>query len=577
MTKEQLRAERRKANKHAGARGERARAKAPRTGAKTHGKGDGTTPADPLHDPRATDPHTRVRFLPAALGVALALFTLLGGGPDVPAFRWTLIVAGGALVLWNAQLLTAPAYRGRGLRVDVDLRKQHYVQACAHASIFLYWGYYVPWVRDVVPLLVVQLLFAYGFDLLLSWTRRRAYTLGFGPFPVVFSTNLFLWFKPEWFYFQFLMIAVGFAAKELIRWNREGRKVHVFNPSSFPLALASLLLIATASAHITFGPEIASSQGIPPHMYLLLFAVALPGQILFGVAAMTVSAVLTTYLFGLVFLGINGTYYFFDCYIPIPVFLGMHLLFTDPSTAPRTELGRIAFGAMYGLSTVALYQLLLSLGAPSFYDKLLQVPLMNLTVRAIDRAVRTRWLQVIDPGRIGRALTARKRHLAYTGLWATTFVILKLVDGVGDHHRGQYLPFWMDTCSRGNERACAYLAVVEQQMCGAGSGWACNEAAVLGSRSYGGITSTMDPERREAAFRVGCTLGNREACHNGVRLRSGNTDFERGEPSVHELPIVLHGSRFGPITDTRPEALYARGCAQGWPGMCERQAAAVPH
>ena len=67
-------------------------------------------------------------------------------------------------------------------------------------------------------------LFACAFDMLLTWSRRDAYVLGFGPFPVIFSINLFLWFKPDWFYLQFLMVALGFAAKELIRWDKEGRR-----------------------------------------------------------------------------------------------------------------------------------------------------------------------------------------------------------------------------------------------------------------------------------------------------------------------------------------------------------------
>src|ERR1044072_4710239 len=112
-------------------------------------------------------------------------------------------------------------------------------------------------------------------------------------------------------------------------------------------------------------------------MYVFLFLVALPGQFLFGVTTMTMSAVLTTYLFGLAYYGATGTYFFFDSYIPIAVFLGMHLLFTDPSTAPRTEAGRMIFGPLYGLSTIALYELLGIAGLPTFYDKLLQVPLLN--------------------------------------------------------------------------------------------------------------------------------------------------------------------------------------------------------
>src|SRR4029077_2696866 len=117
----------------------------------------------------------------------------------------------------------------------------------------------------------------------LGYSRRSEYTLGFAPFPVILSTNLFLWFKPDWFYLQFLMVAVGFAAKDLIRWEKDGRRVHIFNPSSFTLALFSVVLIATGSTHLTWGQEIATTQLNPPHMYLLIFLVTIPAQLLFGV------------------------------------------------------------------------------------------------------------------------------------------------------------------------------------------------------------------------------------------------------------------------------------------------------
>src|SRR5262249_49328689 len=173
------------------------------------------------------------------------------------------------------------------------------------------------------------LLFAYAFDMLLSWTRRDTCTLGWGPFPVVFSINLFLWFKPDWFYMQFLMVALGFAAKELIRWDKDGRPSHIFNPSSFPLAVFSIALILTGKSDLTLGRDIASTQFYPPHIYLVLFLIGLPGQFLFGVTSMTMSAVVATYLFGVLYYAATGIYFFYDSYIPIAVFLGMHLLFTD--------------------------------------------------------------------------------------------------------------------------------------------------------------------------------------------------------------------------------------------------------
>ena len=82
----------------------------------------------------------------------------------------------------------------------------------------------------------------------------------------------------------------NFAAKDLIRWTKDGRRVHIFNPSSFTLSVFSLALIATGSTHLTWGPEIATTQLLPPHIYLLIFLVSLPGQYLFGVALMTLSA-----------------------------------------------------------------------------------------------------------------------------------------------------------------------------------------------------------------------------------------------------------------------------------------------
>ena len=95
---------------------------------------------------------------------------------------------------------------------------------CCHLSVYGYWGYYWAPVYPYAPLLVGQIVFAYAFDMLLAWSRGKPYGLGFGPFPIVFSTNLFLWFKDDWFLFQFLLIAVGFLGKAFVRWERDGRR-----------------------------------------------------------------------------------------------------------------------------------------------------------------------------------------------------------------------------------------------------------------------------------------------------------------------------------------------------------------
>ena len=277
--------------------------------------------------------------LVACFALGLVAFGFLDTVRQSPPFHWSFLGSGAVLLLWNVGLFGLAWRSGRTLTLEVALRKQHYVQAGAQAIFLVYWGWYWRPVYDSAFLIVAQLVFAYAFDMLLCWSRRDAYTLGFGPFPVIFSINLFLWFVDDWFFLQFLLVALGFSAKELIRWNKGGRRVHVFNPSSFPLAVFSVGLILTGASDLTWGQDIAVTQFFPPYVYLVLLLVGLPGQYFFGVTSMTMSAVAATYLFGLLYFAATGVYFFYDSYIPIAVFLGMHLLFTDPSTAPRTEDG----------------------------------------------------------------------------------------------------------------------------------------------------------------------------------------------------------------------------------------------
>lgn len=488
-----------------------------------------------------------------ALGVALR-----------PAEMVSRSILGAAafLLVWTLALYLGARRSDRTLLLEVQIFKHHWVQVCSQLAIYTVWGLYVPGIRGYAPLVLAQLLFSYGFHILLTWTRREHYGLGFGPVPIILSFNLFILFRPEWFYWQFVLIAIGFVGKEAIRWEKDGRSAHIFNPSSFALVVVSAVLILTGTTDRTLGVEIASWLAHAPHVHALLFLISIPVQLLFGVTTMTLAAFLTTFLFGLAYYGATGTYLFFDAYIPVAVFVGMLLLITDPSTAPRTESGRIVFGVLYALGIITAFALLRMANLPAFYDKLLPVPILNLMVRAIDRAAVAGRFRLVDFSNLGPSLSAAQRRAALVGVWALVFVSISAAKGVGDEHQGQWVPFWQQACDEGSPRACGHLATMEQNLCLANSGWACNELGIL--------LETLEYPRSEigGALDYGCDLGFPTACENLRRFTTRPGPFVSTRPLPRDLPILLQGSK-RPIREREPDVLYALACERGFQDTCE--------
>ena len=248
----------------------------------------------------------RVLAVPLAFTAGLLALTLLPRLQRSDDLLWSFWGAGGILLIWLALIsISAKATVDKASNAWTPSiyfappRPQHYIQACCHLTVYAYWGYYWRPVYDFAPLLVGQLLFAYAFDLLLAWSRRESYGLGFGPFPIIFSTNLFLWFIDDWFAFQFLLVAVGFAGKAFVRWERDDpgkKRVHIFNPSAFTLAIFSVVLLATGTTSLTWGQEIATTFSLGPHIYKVLFGVGLVVMYFFAITPVTAMAALTLFI-----------------------------------------------------------------------------------------------------------------------------------------------------------------------------------------------------------------------------------------------------------------------------------------
>ncbi len=504
-------------------------------------------------------------YVPLALTLgllALSLTTRVQANPRLILSFWG---AGAVLLAWQAVLFTRLKREGAGRSLTTVLRAQHYIQAMCQLAVFAYWGWFWRPVYEMAPLIAAQLLFAYAFDMLLAWSRRERYALGFGPFPIIFSINLFLWFRDDWFYLQFLMIAVGFLGKELVRWHREGRRVHIFNPSAFSLGLFSLVLIATNTTDLTWGREIASTLTLAPGIYTFLFAVGLVVMYFFSITLVTGFAAGILFAASALYASVAGVPYFIDSEIPAAVFLGLHLLITDPSTSPRSPTGKALFGVLYGVGVFSLYAVLGSVGAPTFYDKLLCVPLLNLSVRGIDGLVsKLRDSDVLAAAR--RGWEPARVNLAHMGIWIVFFGVMSLTGRTDGRHVGDSLPFWEEACAEGRPSACERLVQLEATYCGDASAWACNE---LGVHYAQGRVLEGDEDLAMGYFSRACELRFQPACVNLLEPRR----LARAAPRILDLRLLLReGGRN--LMDMPEAELYRRACDHSWSFACGRTAGA---
>jgi hypothetical protein len=512
---------------------------------------------------RPASPSIAAPWLPLVLTVGVFLLSFLPRVQQNIVLVRSFWAATAVLLIWQA-LLFLQWKRTPGAEPPKLLllapRAQHYVQAMCQLSVYAYWGWYWRPVYEYAWLLVAQIVFAYAFDMLLSWSRRGSYALGFGPFPILFSTNLFLWFKDDWFYLQFLLVAAGFLGKEFVRWEREGKRVHIFNPSAFCLGLFSLVLIATNTSDLTWGQEIATTLSLAPGIYTVLFLIGLVVMYFFWITPVAASAAATLFGLSALYWAIFGVPYFLDSEIPTAVFLGLHLLVTDPSTSPRTPLGRTIFGVMYGVGVFGLYALLTAIGAPTFYDKLLCVPLLNLSVQRIDQLVRAIGGSTILH-RLGLDGPLGRANLAHMAAWIFFFGAMTAVGATDGMHRGDTLPFWQQACSENRRNACARLLQLETNYCGDNAGWACNE---VGKHYKEGKIVAADSERALTYFSRACELRFQPGC---VNLLDPETISE-ARPRALDLRLLLREAGRN-LIDMPESELYERACVHGWTFACQ--------
>lgn len=472
----------------------------------------------------ASKPSGLLPKLPLLLALGICAFLAMDRVHGNEHLMWSFAGVGGGLVLWFFALKLS----GRAMAVDaVRPVKQHYIQASVQICLYLYWGYF--WmVGDTrpmfvqAPLILAQFFYLYAFDALWSWTRGRAWRFSSGPTPIVLSTNLFIWFQDDWFVWQFAMITTGLLGKEFIRWTKDGRKTHIFNPSGFGLACAATVLIVTGTTDLTWAKPLSTTLEVQ-HIFVVLFVLGLVVQYFFAVTLMTFAAALAMIISNLLYTEITGVYLFASTNLPAAAFLGLLLLMTDPSTSPRTNIGRTLFGLGYGFGYVVMFEILGRIGAPELYAKLYPVPILNCTIQILDRFAKR--------GAIGRLNDAWQNGVSkqvsngvHIGLWSIVFGVMLATSYVPyaepETHPGDSIAFWKQAMAEHRYDAERKLIMVAGSHAVArNSAEAYNELGIIGLRSTLD-SADVDTRRRNATFRftLAAELGHQAAAKNVLMM-----------------------------------------------------------
>jgi hypothetical protein len=499
--------------------------------------------------------------LPLTLTIVLAGMAFLPRVQENPRLAGSFLGASLLLLIWQLALLLYVRRTGIAKQFNISIQPQHYVQALVQFSVYIYWGYYWRPVYDHLWLLAGQVVFAFTLGILLAWSRRRTYLLGFGPIPIIFSTNLFLWFRDDWFYLQFLMIFVGFLGKEYIRWQRDGKSSHIFNPSAFGLGLFSLILIFTGTTDLTWASQISSTLTLAPNIYAYLFVAGLVVMYFFSITLVSVAAAITLFALSSFYSAATGVPYFLDSEIPAAVFLGLHLLITDPSTSPRTPLGKTIFGILYGLGVFGLYTLLDFVGQPTFYDKLLCVPLLNLSVILIDRAVRSSTSTSLT-NMWNETWLKGHANIGHMGAWVSIFIVVSFLGKTDGRHTGDSLPFWEESCANGLVNSCERLLLIEATYCNDNSAWACNE---LGAHYRKGQIIAYDDTVAQKYFTQACELNFSAGCIN--LMSEPNVASVHAPPKELDLRLMLRQAGKN-LMELSSADLLERACDHNWSMRC---------
>jgi len=257
---------------------------------------------------------------------------------------------------------------------------------------------------------------------------------------------------------------------------------------------------------------------------------------------------------------------------------------TDPATSPRSNAGRVLFGASYGALVFVIAGVFGHFGLPTLYDKLLPIPMLNLCVPWMDRlaasgfvARLTRWEQRLQP---------RRLNLACMGIWIALFTLMLSTGYIEAPHPGDSIKFWKQAVLEGKPMARRGLLTMLDVKKRSGDADVWNE---MGLMYHDGKLVPQDEKVAVYCFTQGARMGSSLASLNLVTQHI----FLGAAVDLSDLLIALRHLEEDCATSTtgqscfvlgaawetgrgRPQDLskareyYKQACTRGYPEACKR-------
>jgi TPR repeat protein len=207
------------------------------------------------------------------------------------------------------------------------------------------------------------------------------------------------------------------------------------------------------------------------------------------------------------------------------------------------------------------------LGAPVFYDKLLCVPVLNLTVRALDR-LSTK----VPPLPAFSTWTPRQANFGFMGIWVAFFSFMVLTGFLGDKHPGTDPALWEKACGSGGGRDCEVLARILDVQCQRNSADGCFS---LGTLLSDGKRLPRVPIGAARSLGRACDIGSQNACTSLMSLVASDGEAVLQQPCNQGdgTSCFMLGSLYevGKAVSRNPErsaTLYQQSCNAGFTRGC---------